>query len=476
MSIEILQSVWWSLFFLTLLRITAVVSVTIHVLLTRLNSATAAGWLGICWFSPLLGAGLYWIFGINRVRRRAIRLMSGEHTEMHLLDSRFIHKVEGRWQGLADMGEKVTGRQLLKGNNIRLYSGGSEIYPQMLAAIARAEKSILMTSYIFRGDEEGELFVSALAQAHRSGVEVRVLIDGVGSGYFVSAIKKSLTRQGVPCARFLHSFLPWKTPFLNLRNHRKLLLIDGKEGFVGGINIGSENLESFLHPKDRVDDTHFHIKGPIIRQLVEVFERDWAFTTKEHLSGDAFFPAVDLEGETPMRTITSGPDTDLEKLVYVWLQAIASAQKKILIMTPYFLPDSRLITALGLAALRGAEVNIIFPKQSNHHFLDYARDGGIIPLLQAGCRIWQMPAPFNHSKLMVVDGLWSCIGSANWDARSLRLNFEVNVEIYSSDLASDIENYMYRFSAQPLTLKDIKSRHLISRLRDSACRLLQPYL
>ncbi|QCE35612.1 cardiolipin synthase [Acetobacteraceae bacterium] len=476
MSITILQSVWWSLFFLTLLRFCAVVGVTVHVLLTRLNSSAAVGWIGICWFSPLLGACLYCLFGINRVRRRAIRLMSGEHAERHPFPEYFTHKVEGRWEGLENMGEKITGRQLLKGNSTRLYYGGSETYPQMLQGIARAEKSVLMASYIFRGDEEGELFVSALVAAHKAGVKVRILIDGVGSGYFNSRIRKSLKKHGIPCERFLHSFLLWKTPFVNLRNHRKLLIIDGKEAFVGGINIGSENLESFYSKKKCVADTHFHVQGPIARQLVEVFERDWAFTTKEHLRGLDFYPEIDFKGDVPMRVITSGPDTDLEKLEYILLQAISSAHKKIMIMTPYFLPDSRLITALGLASLRGTKVDIFFPEKSNHRFLDFARDSGIFPLLQAGCRVWRVPAPFNHSKLMVVDSLWNCIGSANWDSRSLRLNFEVNLEIYSGELAVDLENYMYHFAVQPFTLEDLKKRPILLQLRDSACRLLSPYL
>ena len=304
----------------------------------------------------------------------------------------------------------------------------------MLAAIAAAEKSVGLMSYIFRADKAGEAFHQALIQAQRRGVEVRVLIDGVGGGYFWSGTYNHLRRAGVPVARFLHSYFPLRMPFVNLRNHRKVLVIDGRLGFTGGINIGAENIGAD-NPPHIVLDTHFQLEGPIVEQLTDAFADDWLFTTGEKLLTDHWFPPLEKAGTVTARVVTSGPDEDMEQIEYVALHAISCAHKSIRVVTPYFLPPDPLTLSLGLAALRGVRVDIVLPEHSNHAVLDWARRIPLRPLIEAGCRVWLMPAPFDHSKLMVIDDSWTLIGSANWDTRSFRLNFELNVELHDPDFA-----------------------------------------
>jgi len=302
---------------------------------------------------------------------------------------------------------------------------------------------------------------------------VRVLIDGIGGGYFWSGTYERLREAGVPVDRFLHSYVPWKTPFLNLRNHRKLLVIDGRLAFTGGINIGHENLLA-TDPAHPVRDTHFRFEGPVVEQLTEVFADDWVYETGEKLLDKAWFPKLGPCGDAVARAITSGPDEDMEQIEFAVLHAISCARRSIRVVTPYFLPPDMLTMALGLAAMRGIAVDIFVPEQSNHRVLDWARRVPLRSLVEAGCRVWLMPPPFDHSKLMCIDDTWSLIGSANWDTRSFRLNFELNVEVQDEAFTRMLMEAVPKGRA--LTLGEIEGDSFPLKLRNNAARLLQPYL
>jgi cardiolipin synthase len=448
--------------------------VTVHVLLNKRNVGAAISWMGIAWLSPYLGALLYFAFGINRVKRRARRLRD---KRLHLPSPGAAADPEASAADPLTPLEyaigRLTGRPASGGNAARLMRNGDEAYPAMLEAIEAARLSVGLVSYIFRDDEAGGKFIDALVRAHRRGVQVRVLIDGVGGGWFWSGTYMKLRKAGVPVDRFLHSYFPWRTPFLNLRNHRKLLVVDGTVAFVGGINIGDENVLA-RNPPQPVRDTHFCLQGPVVEQLAEVFADDWLFQTGEPLPASHWFPEVAATGDLAARAITSGPDEDLEQIEFVALHAISCARRSIRVVTPYFLPPEVLTTALGLAAMRGITVDIVVPERSNHVVLDWARRVPMRSLLDAGCRVWLLPAPFDHSKLMTIDGSWSLIGSANWDTRSFRLNFELNVELQSPEFARALAAVTH--AGRQLTLADLEGDSLPIRLRNGAARLLQPYL
>jgi cardiolipin synthase len=446
------------------------VAVTVHVLLYKRSVGAAVSWIGIAWLSPFLGGLLYAIMGINRVKRRAQRLRR-QHLPLAGAGATAAVTRDSLTPLEYAVG-RVTGLQSKPGNLVEMLHSGDEAYPRMLEEIAGAKTTVGLCSYIFRDDSAGEKFHAALIQARQRGVKVRVLIDGVGGGYFWSGTYNRLLKAGVPVARFLHSYFPWRTPLVNLRNHRKLLVIDGRVAFTGGLNIGAENVVAG-NPAHPVRDTHFRIEGPVVEQLTDAFADDWQFTTGEQLDDD-WFPRLEPVGTVMARVVPSGPDEDMEQIEFVTLHAISCARESIRVVTPYFLPGEPLTMALGLAAMRGITVDILLPENSNHAILDWARRVPLRPLIEAGCRVWMMPAPFDHSKLMTIDDSWSFIGSANWDTRSFRLNFELNVELHDAAFARQIVG-----SKKPqhrLTLAEIDDDPLPIRLRNSAARLLQPYL
>lgn len=450
-------------------------AVTWHVLLTKREVGAATGWIGLAWIAPIVGGPLYFVFGINRVARRGARIRE-QRNYTTLVDAE--PPSVDRDDHLAPLEKAVrllTDRPSLAGNRVELLQNGDAAYPRMLAAIAAAKRSVALSTYILRDDVAGGPIIDALIAAQARGCQVRVLIDGIGGGWFWSRAYRRLRRERVPVARFMHSLWPWRMPFLNLRTHKKVLVVDGARGFTGGMNIGAENLVA-SRPRHPVRDLHFAFEGPAVAQLVDAFACDWEFVVGEALEGDLWFPRLGEAGEAVARVVTSGPDQDLEKVEFVIMHAIACARHSVQVMTPYFLPDERLVTALSLAAQRGVAVDVLVPERSDHPVVDWAMRANIDPLLRAGVRIWRNPPPFDHSKVMVVDGAWCLIGSANWDVRSLRLNFELNVEVYHDDLAARLSALIACNRAHPLTTAELDRRILPTRLFDAGFRLLLPYL
>jgi cardiolipin synthase len=225
-----------------------------------------------------------------------------------------------------------------------------------------------------------------------------------------------------------------------------------------------------------VQDLHFRIEGPVVTQLAEAFAADWAFVTDQDLEANTLPPEAASVGGPLARVIDSGPDEDLQKVEFAMLQAVTCARTSVAVMTPYFLPDERLITALALAAMRGVAVDLVVPYRSNHVLVDWATRTNSGPLLSAGVRIWRSPPPFHHGKIMVVDDQWCLIGSCNWDIRSLRLNFELCLEVYDRDLARTLVAIMQRNRGRALTKAELDASWLPRRLRDAGARLLLPYL
>jgi len=460
----------------------AVTLASIHILLNKRDTRAATLWIGIVWFMPVFGALLYLIFGVNRLRRRAIML------GVHKTYSRPIPENLGEphqhgaehLQQLAKVVSRVVKKPLTSGNQIEPLLNGDEAFPAMLAAIAAAKKSITLCSYIFDNDSSGREFVVALKRAiEERGVNVRVLVDAAGTRYSWPPISWKLRHANVPYARFLPSsiFQPWRVATINLRNHRKLLIVDGRVAFTGGMNIRHGNVLR-AQPKSPVQDLHFRVTGPIVAQLQESFVNDWAFTTREILDGNDWFPEIRSEGNAIARVITDGPDADFDKLRLTLLAALAEAQISVQIITPYFLPDTALISALNLAALRGVRVDIILPQKNNLPFVDWASRALWWQVLERGCHIWLTPPPFDHSKLMIVDGHWVLLGSANWDARSLRLNFELNVECYGRQFADTMATVVQKklHGAREVTLTDTDSYSYPVKLRNALARLFSPFL
>lgn len=458
-----------------LLHIVLAGAVTLHVLERKRDVAAATAWIGLAWLSPIVGSALYFLFGVNRVQRRAFRAGRGRAWDWAEDPATFLNPRHDHFAPLERAIGVLTGRPPKLGNHVRLLHNGDEAYPLMLDAIAAARMSIALSSYIFEADAVGGKFIAALMAAKARGVQIRVIVDGLGSGYWYSPAYHRLVRAGIPVARFMHTLVPWRMAFLNLRSHKKILVTDGNRAFTGGLNIGNSNMLA-SNPPDPVRDMHFDVTGPVVAQVTEAFAGDWHFCTGERLSGEPWFPALTETGTAAARIITSGPDQDVYKIEFAMLQAIGCAQRSIKILTPYFLPDERLMSALVLAAMASITVDVVIPECCDHPVMDWAMRAHVAPLLRAGGRVWRAPLPFEHSKLFVIDDGWSLIGSANWDMRSLRLNFELNMEVCCPQFGALVTGTIERRQANPLTLAELRARPLPMRLRDSAVRLLLPYL
>ena len=458
-----------------------------HAVLYKRDSRAAVAWVGLIWLVPFLGSLLYVLLGINRIRRKVAGLRGHESVHFNPLDNfscstedlvTILPPGSDDLGGMARLCDSLTRLPLMVGNDIEALFDGDEAYPVMLDVIDKATRSINLVIFIFDNDTVGRRFLDAFSRAVARGVDVRVLIDGVGSQYTRLPITGLLRAAGVRTELFMAGFWPWRTPYLNLRNHRKVMVIDGMTGFTGGMNIRAGHVLAG-NPPFPTRDIHFKVMGPVVQQLQAAFAADWLFANGELLEGERWFPIwPSAAGSVVARVISDGPDQDLDKMAMAFQGALAAARHRVLIMTPYFLPDRALIAALNICSLRGVEVDIVLPKENNQKMVAWASMAQMWQVLEWGCRVWMSAPPFDHSKVMVIDGVLSLIGSSNWDPRSLRLNFELGVECYDPVLALRLESRIRQsmVSAHRLTMPEVDARPLPIKLRDGLMRLAAPYL
>lgn len=450
-----------------------------HAILHKRDVSATIGWVGVIWLAPVVGVLAYLMLGVNRIERKAARLridvervLPGATVPVASVGDR-----AAPLEALRRVVDQVTLRPLLPGNRLEPLVDGDVAYPRMLEAIEAAKHSITLVTYIFDHDPVGLRFVDALRRARARGVEVRVLVDYAGSRYSHPTIDGVLREAGVTVARFMPAWRPRRFAYINLRNHRKIMVVDGHIGFTGGMNIRRDHLmaEAVDEP---TRDLHFRIEGPVVAHLQSVVAEDWHFSTNERLEGELWFPALDRRGDVAARGIADGPDEDRDKFRWTLLGALGCAQSSFRVVTPYFLPDFALTNALQVAALRGVEVDIVIPERGNLPFVQWAMWAHLRLVLGRGCRVWMTPAPFDHTKICTVDGEWTLLGSANWDPRSLRLNFEFGVECYDRALAASVGSLIDERirRSRRITEATLAERSLPVRLRDGVAHLLSPYL
>lgn len=477
-----MSSTTWQIL-LPMVHVTLATAVSSHVVLSKSDVRSAIGWTGLIWLTPVLGSVLYFFLGINRISRAAGRMRATRthHTEDRLaarsVASALRTEVAPPLRQLANLTGRISLEPLTVGNSVTPLVDGDAAYPAMIAAIESAEQSIALATYIFDRGVVADRFVAALGAAVARGVEVRVLVDGVGARYSRPTIVPLLKAAKVTVAEFLPSPVPFSNPYFNMRNHRKILVVDGTIGFTGGMNIRDLCLTtSTSHHITR--DVHFQFGGPVVRHLLEAFVIDWRFTTREVLRGPRWFPLIEPTGDVVARGIADGPDETQDAYLMTLLGALSTARERVVIVTPYFLPESVLLEALRVTALRGVDVVVMVPERVNLDLVQWAQQTVLAQVLARGCRVLLTRAPFDHSKLMVVDGEWSLVGSANWDPRSLRLNFECVVECYSTRVADELLDIIAEkaVGATERRRADLVGRPLLPRLRDGAAWLLQPYL
>ena len=478
-----LQEYWPHI--ILLISIAASTAATIHAAMTKQDVRAAIGWVAVVIFSPILGAIFYFFAGINRIRieRVSQQRVIAEH-DLQLLEKLVITQSRPDWPhaftAMRRAGDDISRYRLLGGNSIELLDGGDQTYPAMIEAIHNARSSIAMQSYIFDNDRLGRQIAQALIDAYARGVEVRVLIDAVGAKYSNPPIIEMLESAGVTVARFLPATLGLSLAYANLRSHRKLLVVDGELALAGGMNI-REGFTREFGKEHMAHDTHFRIRGPVTRQLMDSFAHEWEFTTKERLDGPLWFhsnPGFLQQEDIPIRVVPSGPDKTVGSNQSMVMAALSVAQHHVRIQSPYFLPDIVLIGALVTAARRGVIVDVVIPGNNNLKLVSAAMDAQLDQLVRAGVRIWRSTGAFDHSKLMTIDGIWSYAGSSNLDPRSLRLNFELDLEVYDRKLARQIEERIDNVirSSKRVTLEELRCQPFGVRLRNRLIWLASPYL
>jgi cardiolipin synthase len=445
---------------ITLYLLVATVA-AIHVLLCKRNSRAAFGWLGLIIVFPIAGALLYALFGVNRVQRKAQRVAQEVDLEP---GQEPVPQKQAGFASLDQPGLNVTGCPLIPGNDVHTYYSGETAYPAMLDAIDSAHREVFLSSYIFDNDETGRRFVESLAAAHKRGCQVCILVDDVGIRYSFPTIIRELKRHNLPFRRFMPLRILPPSFSINLRTHRKLLIVDRQVCFAGGMNIGDRQLVDGPSPH-RASDLHFRFEGPLTPDCVRLFADDWQ---SDHES----------RGAARCRLVSDGPDETLDSLMLVIMGAISSAERRVWIMTPYFLPERQMMGCLQAAALSGVDVRVMIPEKNNWPLVQWALQHYMSELLQAGVRISQRPPPFAHSKCMVIDDVYVLVGSSNLDPRSLRLNFELGIEVFdeqlNSELATDFEQVLSQCSE--FTIQRLRQRGNFARLRDGASALFSPYL
>ena len=454
----------------------------LHALMFKRDSRAAFGWIALCLLLPVVGPALYAILGINRIRRRARQLalptlrVGFERGRSRRADDSEVPDVPDEVRTLERVGARLSEHPVTTGNTVDPLLNGDETYPAMIEAIDEASRSVFLSTYIFDADEIGTAIIERLAAARDRGVDVRVVVDGIGQSYSWPRAPRRLRKAGIRTAVFLPPRLLPPRLSINLRNHHKILVIDGHTAFTGGLNIGQRHVLGTVPAKNAVVDMHFRLRGPGALQLESEFLRTWAFVT------DAGQPPPPVSacpaGDIHTRAMTDGPDEDLDQITQLLSATISVARHTIVIVTPYFLPPREIVGALQAASLRGVRVTLVLPEKNNLPYVHWATRNMLWELLYQGVEIFYQPPPFAHTKLFVVDDRYALVGSSNWDARSLRLNFELQLEIFSPEFARGMAGRALETArrGRRVTLEEVDGRSLPVRFRDSLCWLFSPYL
>ena len=432
---------------------------------------------------PALGIVLFWYLGRDRVRRPVRTRLEVSSVMRQRLEDRITGSVTmppaarnslleaqpEELRGVMRLATKMGRADLVKGNRVELLVGALPTYDALVRAIDAATQHVHLEFYAFRRGEAADRVIKALERAADRGVKVRLLYDAFGS-LGVGRALRGLRRHNGKAYPFFPLDPVRRAATINLRNHRKVVVIDGALGFCGGINVGDE----FVPWRDVM----LRIEGPAVSQLQAVFVEDWFFATRESLDEDACFPALEERGESILQCVQSGPDQTVESIHRLYFAAIASARERVWISTPYFVPDRAVLLALQTAALRGVDVRIVVPAHSNYPIAKWAGDSFYDELLGAGVRIFEYGPEMLHTKALVVDGRFATVGSANLDVRSFRLNFELVVVVYDEDIVFELTELHSsdQRSSRERAHASWEKRGWGARIREGVGRLLSPML
>ncbi|WP_316803306.1 cardiolipin synthase [Pedobacter nototheniae] len=469
-----------------------VVLVCLRVIIdTRSNTKTLA-YLLLIIFVPLLGMIIYFSVGINYRKRKMFskKLVQNENLAKSValeIDqysrNTFDNSPENVqvYQRLSHLLLKDTKSPLTGHNNVKLLFNGEHKFPEVLQALREAKHHIHIEYYIFEDDEVGRSIESILIQKAKEGVKIRFIYDDFGSRSIRKKMVKRLRDSGIEAFAFSKITFIALANQLNYRNHRKIIIIDGSSGFVGGINVSDRYVNQPGSKALFWRDTHLRLQGPGIYYLQYLFLCDWNFCAEEKLEpNNLFFPRhhINSSGNKVVQIAASGPDSNFPSILFSLLEVISNAKKEILITTPYFIPGESIIDALTVAALGGVSIKLLVPDQSDSKLVNSAAKSYYDELLKVGVEIYLYQKGFVHAKTMVADREIAMVGTANMDYRSFDLNFEVNAIIYDEELATELSNAFYDdiLNAKKIDRMEWENRPMIRQLLEKSARLVSPLL
>lgn len=443
------------------------------------NPLKTIPWVIVLLLAPGLGLLLYLIFGQDNRKQRVIsrrtykRIMRQPGRSHGILDNSTIQPT---YRPLSALLANSNHSPLLYGSRIKVYTNGADKFHDLLDAIREAKHHIHIEYYIFNDDEIGRAIRDALIQKAREGIEVRVMYDDVGCWNVKGRFFKTMKEAGIEVYPFLKVVFPIFSSKVNYRNHRKVVVIDGKIGFIGGMNVADRYVKGVAWGKWR--DTHFRIEGKGVQGLQSAFLIDWYVVSKKRLKGEVYYPSVSDLSDTIMQIATSGPIGPWRTLLQATIQLIANAKKYVYIQTPYFLPTEGLNQVLQIAALSGVDVRLMLPKHSDTRTANIASHSFIDEMVKAGAKIYFYLPGFLHSKLIISDDYITSIGSANMDFRSFEHNFEINSFVYHKDFALRMKKIFLddMRHCEQLNPAQWFKRPIKRRLAESFMRLFSPLL
>ena len=450
----------------------------IHVIMDNRQPAKTMAWALVIWFVPVVGLIFYLFFGINTrkeryVSERSLNMLT-KRSMLEFAEQQNLRLPE-RQKPLIDLFVNQNLALPFKGNQVEIYTNGYEFFPALLAAIHEAKSHIHLDMYIFVDDALGYLISDALIAKSREGVEVRVIYDNVGCWNVNHSFFERMREEGIEVVSFLPVRFPSFTSKVNYRNHRKIIVIDGRVGFIGGMNIALRYVKGTEGHIWR--DTMLKVTGGAVAALQRAFLVDWYFVDRTLLSDRKFYPRAELENDCLAQVVTSGPVTPYPEIMQGFVRIIMGARRYLFLETPYFLPNDSVLFALKTIALAGVDVRVLCPRFSDAKFVEWASRSYLREVAEAGVKVYLYEGGFLHSKLMVCDDSISTCGSTNLDFRSFENNFEANIFFYDEGIALRMKHLFQKDATQAVPLEEVPERMstgFLVRLGESVTRMLSP--
>ncbi|WP_394219335.1 cardiolipin synthase [Halobacillus trueperi] len=458
------------------------------IFLERRDASATWAWLMVLLFIPVAGFFLYLIFGrrlsnkeiFTWDKKSRLGLLAAVQEQLTAIKNNELkvqHEDIIPYEDLIYMHLKNNDALLSQNNEVEIFTDGQKKFHALIEDLEKAEDHIHLLYYILRDDNLGHRLADVLKRKAMEGVEVKLLYDDMGSRLLKRSYIRSLKEAGVQVESFFPSLIPKVNMKINYRNHRKLAIIDGEIGYIGGFNIGDEYL-GFNKRFGYWRDTHLRVEGEAVNNMQTRFILDWNHASRRDIVYEQRYYQSKPKGDVGMQIVSSGPDSEWEQIKHGYLKMILSAKKYVYIQTPYFIPDDSLLDALRVAVLSGVDVRIMIPNKPDHPFVYWATFSNIGDMLKAGASIYVYQKGFLHAKTIVVDGKIASVGTANIDVRSFRLNFEVNAFLYHPEVAQSLADRFHEdiVESTELTFKLYQSRTKWIRFKEAVSRLLSPIL